>query len=51
MPIADVLEVPAVAVSATEVRARVARGASIRGLVADAVADSIAEHGLYRTED
>jgi len=50
-PIADVLEVPAVAVSATEVRARVARGESIRGLVPDAVADYIAEHGLYRTED
>ena len=50
-PIADVLEVPAVAVSASEVRARVTRGESIRGLVPDAVADYIAEHGLYRTED
>jgi nicotinate-nucleotide adenylyltransferase len=50
-PVADVLEVPAVAVSASEVRARVTRGESIRGLVPDAVADYIAEHGLYRTED
>lgn len=50
-PITDILKVPAVDVSATEVRARVARGESIRGLVPDAVADYIALHELYRTED
>lgn len=36
-------------VSATEIRARVAAGRSIRGFVPDAVADYIAAHGLYRT--
>lgn len=36
-------------ISATEVRARVAAGRSIRGFVPDAVADYIAAHGLYRT--
>jgi nicotinate-nucleotide adenylyltransferase len=46
-----VLEVPAVAVSATEIRGRVARGEPIRGLVPDAVAEYIAFHGLYRADD
>lgn len=36
-------------ISATEIRARVAEGRSIRGFVPDAVADYIAAHGLYRT--
>lgn len=35
-------------ISATEVRARVAAGRSIRGFVPDAVAEYIAAHGLYR---
>lgn len=35
-------------ISATELRARVAAGRSIRGFVADAVADYIAAHGLYQ---
>jgi nicotinate-nucleotide adenylyltransferase len=35
-------------VSATEIRARVAAGRSIRGFVPDAVAAYIAAHGLYR---
>jgi nicotinate-nucleotide adenylyltransferase len=35
-------------VSATEIRARVAAGRSIRGFVPDAVAAYIATHGLYR---
>ncbi len=35
-------------VSATEIRARVADGRSIRGFVTDAVAAYIAAHGLYR---
>jgi nicotinate-nucleotide adenylyltransferase len=43
-----VLEVPAIDLSATTIRARVARGASIRYLVPDAVREYIAAHGLYR---
>jgi len=35
-------------ISATEIRARVAAGRSIRGFVPDAVAAYIAAHGLYR---
>jgi nicotinate-nucleotide adenylyltransferase len=35
-------------ISATEIRARVAEGQSIRGFVPDAVAAYIAAHGLYR---
>jgi nicotinate-nucleotide adenylyltransferase len=35
-------------ISATEIRARVRSGRSIRGFVPDAVADYIAAHGLYR---
>lgn len=37
-------------VSSTDVRARIARGSSITGLVPDAVAAYIDEHRLYRTE-
>jgi len=36
-------------VSATEIRARVAAGKSVRGLVPESVAAYIATHGLYRT--
>jgi nicotinate-nucleotide adenylyltransferase len=36
-------------ISATEIRARIMTGRSIRGFVPDAVADYIAAHGLYRT--
>jgi nicotinate-nucleotide adenylyltransferase len=43
-----VIDVPAVDVSASTVRARVARGGSIRYLVPDAVRDYIARHKLYR---
>ena len=39
---------PALAISATAVRERVRRGQSVRYLVPDAVADYIAERGLYR---
>ena len=38
-------------ISATEIRARVGTGRSIRGFVPDAVADYIAAHGLYRTNN
>ncbi len=38
-------------ISATEIRARVRDGRSIRGFVPDAVADYIATHSLYRTTD
>jgi nicotinate-nucleotide adenylyltransferase len=43
----DVLPGPELAVSSTEVRARVAAGRSIRGLVPPAVARYIGDHGLY----
>jgi nicotinate-nucleotide adenylyltransferase len=43
-----VIEVPAIEISATDVRRRVAEGRSIRYLVPDAVREYIAAHGLYR---
>jgi nicotinate-nucleotide adenylyltransferase len=46
--IGRVIEVPAVEISATQVRRRVAEGRSIRYLVPDAVREYIAAHGLYR---
>jgi nicotinate-nucleotide adenylyltransferase len=42
-----VVDAPALAVSSTELRARVARGASIRFLVPDAVERYVLRHGLY----
>jgi nicotinate-nucleotide adenylyltransferase len=48
---AEVLEVPRVEVSATEIRHRVRRGESIRELVPADVADYIERQGLYRTGD
>lgn len=44
---ASFLEMPPIDVSSSMVRGRVARGESVAGLVAAAVADYIAEHGLY----
>ena len=41
------VDTPALDISASDCRARVARGAPIRYLVPDAVADYVAEHGLY----
>ena len=46
--IGRVLEVPAIALSATEVRERVRRVKSIRYLVPEAVREYIAARGLYR---
>jgi nicotinate-nucleotide adenylyltransferase len=43
----EVILTPGVAISASELRARVAAGRPIRYLVPDAVADYIHEHGLY----
>jgi nicotinate-nucleotide adenylyltransferase len=43
-----VVEMPEVDASSTEVRERVARGESVRELVPEAVAEAIAERGLYR---
>jgi len=45
--IARVIEVPAVDVSASDIRARVAAGRSIRYLVPEPVREYIARHGLY----
>ncbi len=46
--ITRVVEVPAIALSATDVRARVSAGGSIRYLVPEAVREYIAAAGLYR---
>jgi nicotinate-nucleotide adenylyltransferase len=48
---AELVEVPAVPVSASDVRARLRRGESVAGLIPDAVAEYITTHELYRTED
>jgi len=42
-----VIPIPALDISSTDIRSRVARGQPIRYLVPDAVADYIAEHKLY----
>ena len=42
------IDVPAIAISATEIRRRVRAGRSIRYWVPDAVADYVAAHGLYQ---
>ena len=50
-PDAEVVAVPAVDVSASEIRARVARGEPVEGMVTASVAEYIESHGLYRTGD
>ena len=42
------MEIPALAISASDIRARVARGAPIQYLVPDGVARYIHKHGLYQ---
>jgi nicotinate-nucleotide adenylyltransferase len=44
----DFMEVPALAVSSTDIRARVRRNRPIRYLMPESVASYIAKHGLYR---
>lgn len=45
--VSQVIEVPAIDISATEVRRRISRGQSIRYWVPDEVAEYIARHRLY----
>jgi nicotinate-nucleotide adenylyltransferase len=45
--VASVIEVPAIAISATEIRRRAREGRSIRYWVPDAVAEYVARHRLY----
>ncbi len=46
----DVLRIPALAISSSEIRERVATGHPIRYLVPDAVAQYVAKRGLYQKE-
>lgn len=43
-----VMEIPALAISSTDIRARVAQGRPIRYLLPDAVEAYVSKHGLYR---
>ena len=45
---ADVIRMPEIGVSSTQIRRRVAQGRPVRYLVPPPVADLIAERGLYR---
>jgi nicotinate-nucleotide adenylyltransferase len=44
------MEIPMLAISSTEIRARVARGAPIQYLVPDGVVEYVVERGLYRSQ-
>jgi len=44
------MEIPMLAISSTEIRARVARGAPIQYLVPDGVVEYVAKRGLYRSQ-
>jgi nicotinate-nucleotide adenylyltransferase len=46
-----IIEIPGMEISATDIRARVAQGRSIRYMVTDATADYIEKYGLYRGAD
>lgn len=48
--VSAVVPVPALEISATDLRRRVADGRSIRYFVPDAVATYVAQHGLYRNQ-
>ena len=45
---AEIVRMPEIAVSSTQIRRRVGSGGPVRYLVPDAVAELIAERGLYR---
>ena len=45
------MDIPALAISSSDIRARVARGAPIQYLVPDGVARYIQKHALYRPPD
>ncbi len=47
---AELIRMPEIGVSSTRIRRRIAEGRPIRYLVPDAVAELIAERGLYRAE-
>ena len=44
------IDIPLLEISATDIRARMSRGASVRYLLPDAVVDYIAAHRLYGTQ-
>jgi nicotinate-nucleotide adenylyltransferase len=44
----EMLEIPALTISSTDIRRRIAEGRPVRYLLPDAVASFIDEHGLYR---